>query len=275
MSPGGPELVEMHEGGCIGNARTAVPHPCADVVGDVITEGASDPHRSGTGDAAGLAWEYDDHIGVGTGVQACAGNDIRGRCEGLNAAQLLEVVKTWVLAFGATIPAAAHHDLRPPNGVSNMAPRLSRHRDPPFPPYSRCYCMRMSADKKACTFGVQSQYVEMAVEVFTLLADATRVRIILALRDGEKSVSELAEAAEKSPTAVSQHLAKLRWGRIVSTRQEGTRVFYRLVDEHARRLVAHAVYQAEHALEVTPAHHRAEAVVEDLEETLAETPGAS
>ncbi|PZU44616.1 MAG: transcriptional regulator [Microbacterium sp.] len=133
----------------------------------------------------------------------------------------------------------------------------------------------MSEGKKVCTFGPESQYVEMAVEVFALLADSTRVRIILALRAGEMSVGELAEAVGKSPTAVSQHLAKLRWGRIVSTRQEGTRVFYRLVDEHARRLVAHAVYQAEHALYETPAHHRGEAAVEDLEETLAETPGGA
>jgi DNA-binding transcriptional ArsR family regulator len=133
----------------------------------------------------------------------------------------------------------------------------------------------MGEDMKNCTFGVESQYVDMAVEVFSLLADATRVRIILALRDGEQSVSDLAELVGKNPTAVSQHLAKLRWGRIVRTRQDGTRVYYSLIDEHARRLVAHAVYQAEHALDETPAHHRAGVTIEDLEETLAETPGSA
>ncbi|HAP89196.1 MAG TPA: transcriptional regulator, partial [Arthrobacter bacterium] len=44
----------------------------------------------------------------------------------------------------------------------------------------------------------------------------------------------------------------------VSTRQDGTRVMYRLENEHARQLVADAIYQAEHALGGTPAHHRAE-----------------
>ena len=131
----------------------------------------------------------------------------------------------------------------------------------------------MGEDTKRCTFGVESQYVEMAVEVFSLLADATRVRIILALRDGEQSVNDLAELVGKSPTAVSQHLAKLRWGRIVKARQDGTRMFYSLLDEHARRLVAHAVYQAEHALDEVPAHHQAGTTIEDLEEALAETPG--
>lgn len=100
-----------------------------------------------------------------------------------------------------------------------------------------------------------SQFVEFAVEIFTMLADATRVRIILALRDEELSVNHLADIVDKSPAAVSQHLAKLRLARIVATRQEGTRVFYRLASEHARRLVSDAIFQAEHSLEQTPRHH--------------------
>lgn len=114
----------------------------------------------------------------------------------------------------------------------------------------------MHEDTQRCTFAVESQYVELAAEVFSLLADATRVRIVLALRDAELSVGSLAEAVGKSPTAVSQHLAKLRWGRVVRTRQDGTRVFYSLVDEHARTLVTQAVFQAQHAVNDSPNHHR-------------------
>jgi DNA-binding transcriptional ArsR family regulator len=107
-----------------------------------------------------------------------------------------------------------------------------------------------------CTFAPESQYVDLAAEVFTLLSDVTRIRIILALRDGEQSVSELAEQVGKSPTVVSQHLAKLRWGKIVQARQEGNRAFYSLIDEHARELVVHAVFQAEHVVEgLFPPHH--------------------
>jgi len=114
----------------------------------------------------------------------------------------------------------------------------------------------MNEDSNACTFGPDSQYADFAAEVFTLLADATRVRIVLALRHAEKSVSELAEAVAKSPTTVSQHLAKLRWGRVVAARQDGNRVYYSLIDEHARELVAHAVFQAQHVIDGAPAHHR-------------------
>ncbi|HWV79449.1 MAG TPA: metalloregulator ArsR/SmtB family transcription factor [Isoptericola sp.] len=115
----------------------------------------------------------------------------------------------------------------------------------------------MSEDTKTCTFDESSAYVDLAVEVFALLADATRVRIILALRGEEMSVNHLADVVDKSPTAVSQHLAKLRWGRIVRARQDGNRVFYSLVDEHARKLVTQAVFQAQHAVDAAPAHHAA------------------
>jgi DNA-binding transcriptional ArsR family regulator len=113
----------------------------------------------------------------------------------------------------------------------------------------------MNADNGS-ELGPDSQYVELAVEVFAMLADATRVRIILALRDEELSVNHLAAIVDKSPAAVSQHLAKLRLARIVATRQEGTRVFYRLANEHARTLVADAIFQAQHAIDADPAHHR-------------------
>ena len=89
-----------------------------------------------------------------------------------------------------------------------------------------------------------------------MLADATRVRIVLALRDGELSVNALAEVVGKSPAAVSQHLAKLRLARMVTTRHEGTRVFYRLANEHAQQLVSGAVFQAEHSIEDQPRHHQ-------------------
>ncbi|MDQ1082418.1 MULTISPECIES: metalloregulator ArsR/SmtB family transcription factor [Microbacterium] len=113
----------------------------------------------------------------------------------------------------------------------------------------------MHVDNQPASLGPESEYVELAVEVFAMLADATRVKIILALRGaGEMSVNSIAEAVDKSPAGVSQHLAKLRLARMVSTRREGTTVFYRLTDEHASELVIAAVNQAEHVVGA-PAHH--------------------
>lgn len=117
----------------------------------------------------------------------------------------------------------------------------------------------MNAGMQKCGLDPDSQFVELAVEVFGLLADATRVRIILALRGGQElSVNCLADIVDKSPAAVSQHLAKLRMARILATRQEGQRVFYRLENEHASQLVSDAIFQAEHSLDDRPRHHHSE-----------------
>lgn len=113
----------------------------------------------------------------------------------------------------------------------------------------------MDADTQPYAVDLGSEFVELAAEVFALLSDPTRIRLIVALSGGERSVGELADLLGKPGPAVSQHLAKLRWAKVVDTRQDGTRVFYRLVDEHARELVAQAVYQAEHAVDVIPRHH--------------------
>jgi DNA-binding transcriptional ArsR family regulator len=61
--------------------------------------------------------------------------------------------------------------------------------------------------------------VEVAAEIFSMLADPTRIRIVLALGDTERSVNDLAAGVDRSATSVSQHLAKLRLARLVTTRQ--------------------------------------------------------
>ena len=65
--------------------------------------------------------------------------------------------------------------------------------------------------------------MDLAVEVFRMLADATRIRILWALIGRELSVNELAGEVGKLPAAVSQHLAKLRMTRLVQTRRRALR----------------------------------------------------
>lgn len=115
--------------------------------------------------------------------------------------------------------------------------------------------LRMHVDKQPAELDPESSYVELAVEVFSMLADATRIRLILAMRDGELSVNHLADILDKQPAAISQHLAKLRLARMVTTRRQGTTVFYALADEHALQLVSAALLQAEHAVDASPRHH--------------------
>ena len=98
--------------------------------------------------------------------------------------------------------------------------------------------------------------VRLVVEVFRMLADATRVQVLWSLADREMSVNELAEHVGKPAPSVSQHLAKLRMARLVQTRREGTTIFYSLENNHVRQLVVDAVHNAEHAGPGVPRHHR-------------------
>ena len=91
------------------------------------------------------------------------------------------------------------------------------------------------------------EQVHLAAESFRMLADPTRVKLLWALLQGESSVACLAELVGASPTAVSQHLAKLRLARLVTARREGTFIFYSAADVHVRRLLSEALFHADHA----------------------------
>jgi len=111
-------------------------------------------------------------------------------------------------------------------------------------------------DAEIETAGLDDEQFLLAVEVFHMLADPTRVRLLWALRDGELPVNELATRVGKPAPSVSQHLAKLRLARLVRTRRVGTSVYYRIENEHIAQLVTDAVHNAEHAASDSPAHHR-------------------
>ena len=106
---------------------------------------------------------------------------------------------------------------------------------------------------------LQVEQAELAAEVFRMLADSTRVRLLWAMLDMELSVNELADLVGKPAPSVSQHLAKLRMARLVRTRRVGTQVFYRVENDHVARLVRDAVFNAEHAGPDVPRHHQGEA----------------
>ncbi|WP_428340838.1 ArsR/SmtB family transcription factor [Mycobacterium sp.] len=116
----------------------------------------------------------------------------------------------------------------------------------------------------AISASIPDDEVNLIVEVFRMLADPTRIRVLWALTGGEMSVTELAERVDKPAPSVSQHLAKLRMARLVRTRREGTTIFYSLENEHVSQLVADAVFNAEHAGPGVPAHHRGDGTVHSI-----------
>lgn len=75
-------------------------------------------------------------------------------------------------------------------------------------------------------------------ELFRLLGDPTRVRILYALLEaGELCVCDLAAVVGTSDTKVSQALRLLRGAGAVRNRRDGRNVYYRLDDAHVRMIL--------------------------------------
>lgn len=75
---------------------------------------------------------------------------------------------------------------------------------------------------------MDDELYERRARICQVLADPKRLRLIDALRAGERSVGDLAESLGASYPNVSQHLNVMRDAGLVATRREGTSVFYRL-----------------------------------------------
>ena len=86
------------------------------------------------------------------------------------------------------------------------------------------------------------------------------VRLLWELVDQDVSHG-LATAVEKSPSGVSQHLAKLQAARLVATRRQGNQIFYRIENGHVSQLVEDGIYQAEHTSDGVPRHHQTDRVL--------------
>jgi DNA-binding transcriptional ArsR family regulator len=74
---------------------------------------------------------------------------------------------------------------------------------------------------------------ERAAELFSLMGSPIRLRILSALCDQERSVSQLLERMDTTQPNLSQHLNVLYQSGIVAKRKEGTQVYYRVQSEKA------------------------------------------
>ncbi len=79
---------------------------------------------------------------------------------------------------------------------------------------------------------------ERLAEMFRLLGDRTRTRILFALAEaGELCVCDIAAAVSVPETSVSQAMRLLRTAGVVRSRRDGRIVWYRLDDDHVRLLL--------------------------------------
>lgn len=65
---------------------------------------------------------------------------------------------------------------------------------------------------------------------FALLAEPTRLKILHALCDGERSVSDVVERVGSTPTNVSRHLSLMHSRGVLTRRRDGTMTRYAIAD---------------------------------------------
>ncbi|MGM9960581.1 MAG: ArsR/SmtB family transcription factor [Allobaculum sp.] len=81
------------------------------------------------------------------------------------------------------------------------------------------------------------QIIEHLADFYKIMADSTRLKILIALESGELCVSDIAMLVNMSRSAVSHQLSSLKAAKLVQSRKEGKGVYYTLDDEHIHSII--------------------------------------
>jgi ArsR family transcriptional regulator len=103
-----------------------------------------------------------------------------------------------------------------------------------------CDCLHPQSVRAARrALGDSPPATDMAA-IFAILADPTRMRVLIALGDAELCVTDLAAATGVNRTTISHQLRVLRTNRLVRRRRAGKVVYYALNDDHVGSLLTMA-----------------------------------
>lgn len=84
---------------------------------------------------------------------------------------------------------------------------------------------------------LSQQYIQPLADVFKVLSDPTRLRILRVLMNQEVCVRDIADELGMGQSAVSHQLRILRDARLVQFRRDGKTVYYSLADAHVFTLL--------------------------------------
>ena len=92
--------------------------------------------------------------------------------------------------------------------------------------------------------------VVQLADLFRLMGDATRLRIILTCLKEPISVGVIAERLTLSPSLVSHHLRLLKAARVLRGERRGKQIFYSALDEHIRCVIDDMVAHVGESLDI-------------------------
>ncbi len=102
------------------------------------------------------------------------------------------------------------------------------------------------------SIGSEDAIVQLA-DLFRLMGDPTRLRIILTCLDVPISVGDIAARLDLSPSLVSHHLRLLKAARVLRGERRGKQIFYSALDAHIRCVIDDMVAHVGEPLDIEEA----------------------
>lgn len=84
---------------------------------------------------------------------------------------------------------------------------------------------------------IDQEPIEQLSDIFSLLGDATRLRIVLSCMDEPITVTQIAKTLNVSTSLISHHLRLLRAARLIKAERQGKQIFCNVADEHIRLIL--------------------------------------
>lgn len=100
-----------------------------------------------------------------------------------------------------------------------------------------CRTIHLERVEKARKSSLPEAETADMVQLFKAMGETGRMRILLALLEGEMCVCDLAALLQVSESAISHQLRILRQLKLVANRRQGPILYYRLTDGHIRQLI--------------------------------------
>ncbi len=107
------------------------------------------------------------------------------------------------------------------------------------------YCDREPAHEQAAARAKEGmlypEALEKACAVFRMLSEPTRMKVVLALMQGNMCVYHLAEVTDSTVSGVSHQLRLLKDNGVVKAERLGRNMEYSIADDHVRKIVDMAI----------------------------------
>lgn len=111
----------------------------------------------------------------------------------------------------------------------------------------------MKAQRQRVFSAVSEEAVVQLADLFRLMGDPTRLRIILACLNEPINVSDIAARLDLSPSLVSHHLRLLRAARVLRAERRGKQMFYSPLDGHIQCVIEDMVVHVGEPLDIEEA----------------------